>query len=154
MGAIPSRRNTARRLATPALLAVLLPLLAAPAQAHPLFDTTRLLQQQGNACVGATGCKVIASEPRRIKVGQADDITAHCPDAHPFLVNWDASHHEHIGITQLERRPGGVTIVAINHADAPGRVTLHIGCAKERPGRTPELQSLQALPSKALRAQR
>ena len=104
--------------------------------------------------MGATGCKVIASEPRRIKVGQADDITARCPDARPFLVNWDASHHEHISIRQLKRGPGGLTVVAINHADAPGRVTLHIGCAKERPGRTPELQSMQALPSKALKAQR
>ena len=108
--------------------------------------------QQGNACVGATGCKVIASEPRRIKVGQADDITARCPDARPYLVNWDASHHEHISIRQLERRPGGVTVVAINHADAPGRVTLYIGCAKERPAPTVEIQNLGALPTKALKS--
>ena len=149
-----NRRNIARPFAAPALLAGLLPLLYGQALAHPIYDTTHLLQQQGNACVGATGCKVIASEPRRIKVGQADDITARCPDARPFLVNWDASHHEHISIRQLKRWPRVLTVVAINRADAPGRVTLHIGCAKERPGRTPELESVQALPSKAIKAQR
>ena len=55
MGAIPSRRIIARRLATPALLAGLLSACAGPAQAHPLYDTTRVLGHQGNACVGVNG---------------------------------------------------------------------------------------------------
>jgi hypothetical protein len=139
----------ARRLAV--AIAASLPLLSGPAQATQLYDTTHVLQQQGNACVGATGCKVIESKSRRIKPGAAADITAYCPDARPFLVNWDASHHEHIGIRQSERKPRKVTVVAINHADTPGRVTLYLGCATKDPGRTPELKSVEALPSKALK---
>lgn len=54
MTSIASRRDTARRLAAPTLLAGLLPLLAGPVQAHPLYDTTHVLRQQGNDCVGAT----------------------------------------------------------------------------------------------------
>ena len=152
MGAIPSRRNIARRLATPALLAGLLPLLAGPAQAHPLYDTTRFLVQQGKACVGAAGCRLIASEPRRIKAGRDAEITARCPDARPYLVNWDASFHEHIGLRLAERRPGGVTVVATNQADATGRVTLFIGCAKDPPAPTVEIQNLGALPTRALKS--
>jgi hypothetical protein len=129
-------------------------LLAGQAQAHPLYDTSRLLTQQGNACVGAKSCKVIKDESKRIKPGRAQQIVARCPDDRPFLVNWDASHHEHIGIRQSERRQRAVTVVAINQADAPGRVTLFIGCAKSNPGRTPELQALNALPSKAVKGVR
>ena len=66
-------------------------------------------------------------------------------------MNWDASHHEHISVRQLERRAGGLTVVAINQADSPGRIRLFIGCAKERHDRTPELQWRQALPSKPTR---
>jgi hypothetical protein len=154
MGPIPSRRTIAGALALPALLASLLPLAAGQVQAHPLYDTTRVLEQEGIACVGRQDCKVIASEPRRIKVGRADDVTARCPDARPYLVNWDARRHEHISVTQLKRWPGGVTVVAINNADAPGRVTLFIGCAKERHRPTVELQSPAALPSKALKVNR
>ena len=46
-------------------------------------------------------------------------------------MNWDASFHEHIGLRLAERRPGGVTIVATNQAEATGRVRLFIGCAKD-----------------------
>lgn len=154
MTSVPCRRDNLGRLLTPALLAALLPLLDGQALAHPLYDTTHVLEQQGNACVGATGCRVIASEPRRIKADRADDITARCPDGSPYLVNWDARHHEQIGIKQLERRPRGITVIAINRADVPGQVTLYIGCAKKQPGRTPELETVEALPSKALKAQR
>ena len=133
---------------------MLLPLAAGPAQAHPLYDTTRVLEQEGNACVGQKDCKVIATERQRIKAGKALSISAHCPDARPFFVSWDAGHHEHIGIRLVERRSGGLSVEANNHADAPGRVTLFIGCAKERHRRTVELLSLEALPSKALKARR
>ncbi len=129
---------------------MLLPLAAGPARATPLYNTTRVLKQQGNACVGATGCKVIASEPRRIKAGRGDQISARCPDTRPYLVNWDASYHEHIGLRQVKRRQSSVSVAATNHADAPGQVTLFIGCAKRRPTATLEIQSLGALPTKAL----
>lgn len=126
-------------------------LLASQAQAHPLYDTSRLLTQQGNACVGAKSCKVIEDKSKRIKPGQAQQITARCPADRPWLVNWDASHHEHIGIRQSQRGSRAVTVVAINQADAPGRATLFIGCAKSKPGPTPQLQALNALPSKAVK---
>jgi hypothetical protein len=127
-----------------------LSLLAGQAQSHPLYNTSRLLAQQGNACVGARNCEIIKDESKRIKPGRAQEIVAHCPGNRPWLVNWDATHHEHIGIRQAERRPRAVTVVAINQADAPGRVTLFIGCAKNKPGSTPQLQALNALPSKAV----
>ena len=63
----------------------------------------------------------------------ADDITARCPDARPFLVTGTQAIMS-TSAQQLKRWPRVLTVVAINHADAPGRVTLHIGCAKERPG--------------------
>lgn len=81
MGPIPFRRTNAGALALPALLASLLLLAAGPAQAHRLFNTTRVLAQQGNACVGVTGRKVVASKPQQITVDRADDITMRCPDA-------------------------------------------------------------------------
>jgi hypothetical protein len=126
---------------------MLLPLLAGPALARPLHDTTRFLVQQGKACVGAVGCRLIDSEPRRIKAGRDAEITAHCPDARPYLVNWDASFHEHISLRLAERGSGGVTVVATNQADATGRVTLVIGCAKNPPGPTLEIRTLGALPT-------
>ncbi|MGD9507543.1 MAG: hypothetical protein AB7I59_25320 [Geminicoccaceae bacterium] len=129
-------------------------LLAGQTQAHPLYDTSRLLTQQGNACVGAKSCRVIKDESKRIRPGRAQQIVARCPDERPWLVNWDATHHEHIGIRQIERRPRAVTVVASNQADASGKVTLFIGCAKNRPGPTPQLQAMNALPSKAVQGVR
>lgn len=128
-----------------------MPLLAGPTQAHPLYDTTRLVQQQGNACLGEKGCKVIAIQSKRVKAEAAQQIVGRCPDNRPYLVNWDATHHEHIGIRLMERRPKALTVVAINRADAPGRVTLYIGCSKDHGERTAQLQSLEALPSKAIK---
>ena len=132
---------------TPIAMVILLTLLAGQAQAHQLHDTTRFLQQQGKACVGAPGCKLIASEPRRIKAGRAAKITAHCPDNRPYLVNWDASFHEHIGLRQAARGPGNVSVVASNQAGATGRVTLVIGCAKTAPPPTIEIKAMGAVPT-------
>ncbi len=138
MTTVSSGKITARGLTLPACFTVMLLLPFGQAQAHPLYDTTRLLREQGNACVGAKGCRLIASEPRRIKAGRVAEITAHCPDARPYLVNWDASFHEHIGVRLAERRPGLVTVVATNQADTTGRVKLIIGCASNPPGPTVE----------------
>lgn len=150
MSTLSSRRTRGSALALPAVLALPLLLLAGSAQAYPLHDTTRFLVQQGKACVGAAECRPIASAPRRIKAGRVAEITAHCPEARPHFVNWDASFHEHIGVRVTERRADGVTVVATNQADATGRVTLFIGCAKDPPGPTIEIGSLGALPTRAL----
>lgn len=55
----------------------------APTQAHPLYETTHVVRQQRNACEGAKSCKLIASEPRRVKAVRDAEITARCPDARP-----------------------------------------------------------------------
>jgi hypothetical protein len=125
-------------------------LLGSAAQATPRYDTTRVVTQQGNACVGAKGCTVIASEPRQIKAGRSDVISARCPDARPYLVSWDARFHEHIALRQLKRWPHSLRVAATNQAGAPGQATLFIGCAKQRPASTVEVQSLGALPTKSL----
>lgn len=134
----------------PAALA-LLSLSAGPTQAHPLYDTTHVVQQQGNACLGQKGCKIIALESTSIKTGAARQIDGRCPDNRPFLVGWDATHHEHIGIRLEEQRAKALTVVAINRADAPGRVRLYLGCATNKVAQTAQLQSLDAMPSKALK---
>ena len=47
--------------------AVLLALSVGPAQAHPLYDTTRVLPQQGNACLKPANCKVIEGDREVIR---------------------------------------------------------------------------------------
>ena len=140
-----------RMIALPAMLVGLSPIAIDRAQAHPLYDTTRVLTQQGNACAGATRCKIIADDTKRIKAGRAQNITARCPADRPYFVNWDATHHEHIGIRLVQRGFGGVKVTAVNHADVPGRVTLHIGCAKDKAEVSAQLQALDALPTKAIK---
>ena len=87
----------------------------------------RVVQQQGNACLATMGCKISAVESKRIKAGAAQHIVGPCPDDRPYFVNWDATHHEHIGVRVLDSRLTGVKVIAVNHADVSGRVTLHIG---------------------------
>ena len=87
-----------------------------------------------------------------IKTGAAQQIDGRCPDNRPFLVGWDATHHEHIGIRLEEQRAKALTVVAINRADAPGRVRLYLGCATSKVVQTAQLQSLDAMPSKALKS--
>lgn len=146
------KRHGPRPLAIAAAGALaLLAWSAGPTQAHPLYDTTRVVQQQGNACLATKGCRIIAVKSRRIQAGAAQQIVGRCPDDRPYFVNWDATHHEHVGLRVQDSRRGGVTVIAINHADVPGRVTLHIGCATGKVAQTAQLQSLEALPSKALK---
>ena len=130
----------------------LLSLSVGPTQATSLYDTTHVVPQQGNACLGEKGCTVIALESKRIKAGAAQQIVGRCPDNRPFLVNWDAAHHEHIGIRLEEQRAKALTVVAINRADAPGRVRLYLGCATTKVAQTAQLQSLDAMPSNALKS--
>ena len=91
------------------------------------------------------------SNSTSIKTGAAQQIDGRCPDNRPFLVGWDATHHENIGIRLEEQRAKVLTVVAINRADTPGRVRLYLGCATNMVAQTAQLQSLDAMPSKALK---
>jgi hypothetical protein len=126
--------------------------LVAPAvQAHPIYDTTRVLDHQGNACLGERDCRQIASKSTAIKAGQSAGISMRCPTAHPYLQGWDARRDEHISISMAERRAVRLTLVATNHADTPGWTTIIIGCSSTPHHPTAFLQSVNAVPSKMLR---
>ena len=142
-------------------LLVLLPLLAGPAQAHPgpvqahrLFDTTNVLAEEGNACLGERDCKRVAADPVWIKVDEIKNITLRCPAGWPYLQGWDVRRHEHIGLDLLSRSANDLTVAALNHADAPGKATLIAGCSMQPHHPTAVLESVHPVPSKALKGRR
>jgi hypothetical protein len=142
-------------------LLVLLPLLAGPAQphdgpaqAHRLFDTTNVLAEEGNACLGEPDCKQVAADPVRIEVDETKNIALRCPAGWPNLQGWDVRRHEHIGLDLLSRSANGLTVAALNHADAPGKATLIAGCSKRPHHPTAVLVAVHPVPSKALKGRR
>ena len=82
----------------------------------------------------------------------------------PYVVSWDAKHHEHIGLTLVSAppdrstagmraaaKPEAVTVNAHNQADERGFVTLFLGCAAQPVVGAPFLLSKHGLPTNALR---
>lgn len=131
---------------------LVLPVLVGPAQAHGLFDTTNVLADDGNACLGERDCRRVAAKPVRIRAGATERITLRCPADWPYLQGWGARRHEHIGLELFSRRADGLTVAAVNHADSAGRATLIAGCSKQRHHPTAVLESIHPVPSKALKA--
>ena len=60
-----------------------------------------------------------------------------------------ARHTYNLGLQGM--RGIAILLVLLNHADVPGRVTLHIGCAKDKAEVSAQLQALDALPTKAIK---
>ena len=161
----------ARGLLAVAVAAAALALGPGTASAHPLYNTNRVLEHTDNECLNLrhNKCRTIWSPRVSVKVGDAKRIELACVPGRPFLLGWDARHHEHIGLTLVSpppadlraaaaasaatttAEPESITVLATNQADARGFVRLFIGCTAEPVVGAPFALSRHALPSKALR---
>ena len=146
-----SRKALRGWLGVAAAAAVLLPLSIAPVRAHPLYDTTRLLEQQGNACLKPAQCRTIVGKKVAIRKGEAAVLTMRCPTSDPYFQGWDVRRHEHIQVTLTEQRTVGLKVIAVNQADAAGSVTLVIGCSSRPTKPTSIMQSAGGFPTKLVR---
>ena len=131
--------------------AVLLALSLGPAQAHPLYDTTRVLPQQGNACLKPANCKVIEGEKKVIRPAAAAVVTMRCPAATPYFQGWDVRRHEHITVQLLDHDRRSLKVIATNDADSNGVLKVFIGCSAKDSEPTALMQSAGGLPSKPLK---
>ena len=165
-GAIP-----ARGLLAVAVAAAALALGPGTASAHPLYNTNRVLEHTDNECLNLrhNKCRTIWSPRVSVKVGDAKRIELACVPGRPFLLGWDARHHEHIGLTLVSpppadlraaaaasaatttAEPESITVLATNQADARGFVRLFIGCTAEPVVGAPFALGRHGLPSKVLR---
>ena len=145
--------------------------LGAPAAAHPLYDTKRVLRHTENECLTLprNECRTVRSPLVPLDAGGVTNVELACEPEFPYVVGWDAEHHEHISLTLASAlpdrfaagpaaavaaaavEPGSVTVHAANHADARGFVTLFLGCAAEPVVGAPFLLSKHSLPTNALR---
>ena len=145
-----------------AALSWLLP--AAPAAAHPLYDTERIIPYQQMECVGtaAGACYRIHSRLTRVGVDRTERLTLSCPKAYPYVIGWDAKRHEHLELTVAlpslpSVRPStsgklhSLTVLAANKADAAGSFRLYVGCAKRPFAGAGFMRAAQASPSRLAR---
>jgi hypothetical protein len=112
---------------------------AGPAMAQPtttpLYNTSRVLKHLGNECVGVPSCRTVQSPQTQVPVGQGVSIVTQCPSAQPNVVGWDTEQSEHLGATlaptgSTSGQPvSGVTVLVTNNADAPGFITVFLGCS-------------------------
>jgi hypothetical protein len=112
-------------------------------------------------------CRTVRSRLVPLDAGASTRVELACEPEFPYVVSWDAEHHEHVGLTLASAPPDrsaagmtaatapveaeAVTVHAINQADARGFVTLFLGCTTEPAVGAPFLQSKHGLPSKVLR---
>ena len=135
------------------------------------LDTNRVLEHTDNECLnlGPRRCSSIPSPRVPLKAGAATRIELACVPGRPFLLGWDARHHEHIGLTLVSpppadlraaaaasaatttAEPESITVLATNQADARGFVRLFIGCTAKPVVGAPFALSRHGLPSKVLR---
>ena len=165
---LPRRTTSVRGLLAVAVVGAALALGPGTASAHRLFDTDRVLEHTDNECLDLRQhkCSSIRSPRVSLKAGASTRIELACLPERPFLLGWDAAHHEHIGLTlvsdppvdlraaRLHRcggQPESVTVLATNQADARGFVRLFIGCTAEPVVGAPFALSRHGLPSKAIR---
>jgi hypothetical protein len=143
--------------------------LGAPAAAHPLYDTKRVLHHTENECLTLpkNKCRTVRSPLVPLDAGGVKNVELACLPKFPYVVGWDAEHHEHISLTLASARPDrsaagaptaaaavepeSVTVYAANRADARGFVTLFLGCAAQPVVGAPFLLSKHGLPTNALR---
>jgi hypothetical protein len=145
-----------------AALAVLALAMALPAaaSARTIYDTTRIIGYTQNECIGQKPwhCITVASQRTWVDVDSTANIVVSCLKEYPYIVGWDARHHEHISLAALSRRPSSgagadrlpqrLNIAALNNAGAPGFVRIFAGCSKKPYAGTPILSGRSAIPSK------
>ena len=117
------------------------PALAQPTTT-PLYNTSRMLQHLGNECLGVQNCRTVQSPKTRVAVGQSASIVTQCPSAQPNVVGWDTEQNEHLGATlaptgSTSGQPvSALTVLVTNNADAPGFITVFLGCSAKVPQTT------------------
>jgi hypothetical protein len=132
------------------------------AQSPGLWDTTRILEHLGNECVGVQNCLTVESPQATVDAGKSTSIAVRCPPSHPHFTGWDTEQSEHLAAslapatggravsrpTQGQRNPDAVpTVLVTNHADAPGVITVFLGCAEQAPRTTAVRRHRGAVPS-------
>lgn len=125
----------------------------AVAHAQTLYNTQRVLDQAGNACLRAAKCVSIEAKTVAVDAGKDASVSLQCPARHPYLLGWDSRHHEHITVTAAPRLTASdqaskaVTFVIGNVADASGSATLYLGCSDVEVHPTAAMEQTSALPS-------
>lgn len=137
--------------------------LVAPASARRIYDVTRIVAHTQNECVGqkSQDCITVSSQRRWIAVDSSVKIRISCSSAYPYVVGWDARHHEHISIVALSVRPSiksglvlpdlppqRIVVAAQNNAHARGFARIFVGCSKKPFAGTPFMTHRKAIPSK------
>jgi hypothetical protein len=115
-----------------------------------LWDTTRVLKHTNRECNGAPKCSVLRSPKTRIAAGKSATIILECPDNAPNLWGWDSEQHEHIGADLTADTGKRIRISAQNMSDAPGAITVFVGCSKAKYKGTAFPEGRHGLPSQRL----
>jgi len=96
-----------------------------------IYNTSRMLPHIGNECADVPFCESVKLPPRMVEVGQEDIFVVNCPDESPYAWHWDARHHEHLNIAMTARTDYGLTFLAVNRADVPGKLKMYVGCSPD-----------------------
>jgi hypothetical protein len=134
---------------------------AAPAAAQrTVYDTTRIIPHLQNECVGQRrgNCITVRSRDTRVAGNSFARIKVTCPRTYPYIVGWDARHHEHISLHVFTPDPDAdfgsppvaqpLRISALNHAGAPGFARVFAGCSKKPFRGSLFILSSHSIPSK------
>jgi hypothetical protein len=97
-------------------------------------------------------CQPFRISKLTIRGGESTLLKESCPSDHPYVVGWDATHHEHITASVA---PGTLTdngfFLAISNKTAkPGTITVYLGCAmvkNPQKGNAMELESVGSPPT-------
>ena len=126
-----NHRHAVRYFAWPNTVILGLTLIPAVCTAEHIYDTTRVLGHSDNECIGVPNCISWEAPSLEIKADQIEVFAVNCPEAFPYIWNWDAEQNEHIFVALVARSDNGFTFSASNLADAPGNLTTYVGCSTE-----------------------
>jgi hypothetical protein len=147
-------RRPAWRGALPLALASV---LACPAfAAESAYDTSRMLQYDGNECLGVPKCVSVKSPWIPIADNSSKVFTIGCPTASPYAWHWDTEQHEHVVVRLTGRASSGITLRASNQqTGAAGAIRGYLGCSTKPfdPSGTGSMVSRSGVPSKNWKAE-
>jgi hypothetical protein len=129
--------------------------LGSPASAQGIYDTTRIVAFSDSECVGAKGraCTTVRSPKTWIEADTSAAIETFCPAEQPYVVGWDARHHEHISLIVVAAGAGPnglpqrVKVGARNNADVRGMALIAVGCSRRPFAGGPFMSSRSSVPS-------
>ena len=145
-----------RSVAALAVLSLTLGLGSHASAQRAFYDTARIIPFSGTECVGAKGrpCTTVRSTRTWIEVDTPAAIELSCPRRQPYVVGWDARHHEHISLIVISAGPGPngipqrVRLGARNNANARGMALVALGCSSRPFAGGAFMTSRSSVPSK------